>query len=161
MQRSILCLLVIGISLTVAACTRDGTAPDNSTASATTLSWLTNADAAFAAADADDKLVLMDFTGSDWCPPCEVLEAEVFSSAAFAELVDEKFVLLTLDFPRRKTLSEELQQQNAAMAERYEIQAFPTIVVADSEGNELGRTEGYMPGQPDAWLAQIAALTVK
>jgi len=158
MNRLTLCSLLIGISLAVTSCTRDR---GIQTEDAAHLTWRTDAEAALAAARADGKLVLMDFSGSDWCLPCEILEAEVLSGDAFARLAAEKFVLLKLDFPQRTKLSEELQRQNATLAERFGIIAFPTALVADADGNELGRTEGYMPGQADAWLEQISAFAEK
>lgn len=149
--------LLIGFSLAWVACSRDTDGQNETTATAPEPRWHTDAAAALAAAHAEGKLVLMDFTGSDWCPPCKILEAEVFSGDAFARLAADNFVLLKLDFPQRTKLSVELQEQNNALAERYEINAFPTALVADAEGTELGRSEGYMPGKPDAWLEQISS----
>jgi len=144
-----------------AACSPQAGVPNETSVAAPEPVWHTDAAAALTAAHAEGKLVLMDFTGSDWCPPCEILEAEVFSGDVFARLAAEKFVLLKLDFPQRTKLSAELQEQNNALAERYEINAFPTALVADAEGTELGRSEGYRPGQPDAWLGQISSFATR
>lgn len=161
MHRYIAHSLVIGVSLAWAGCARDTEVSSKTSVTAPKPTWHTDAAAALAAARTSGKLVLMDFTGSDWCPPCEILETEVLSGDGFARLAAEKFVLLKLDFPQHTELGEKLQEQNNTLAERYEINAFPTALVTDADGTELGRTEGYMPGQPDAWLEQVSAFAEK
>jgi thiol:disulfide interchange protein len=42
--------------------------------------WLTDLSKAQAKAKTEKKLVLMDFNGSDWCPPCKALRKNVLSS---------------------------------------------------------------------------------
>lgn len=67
--------------------------------------WLTDAAKAQAQAKAEKKLVLLDFTGSDWCGWCIKLNKEVFSKPEFAEYAKKNLVLVEVDFPRRKKLS--------------------------------------------------------
>ena len=74
--------------------------------------WLIDFAKARAEAKAGDKLLLLDFTGSDWCIWCRRLQAEVFSKPEFEEYAKKNLVLMTVDFPRAKPLSAEVRRQN-------------------------------------------------
>jgi len=119
--------------------------------------WLTNYKQAQEQAKTNKKLLLLDFTGSDWCGWCIKLEREVFSRPEFKEYATENLVLLEVDFPRGKRLSATEQSQNEELAERHGVQGFPTIVVLDSEGRKVGEL-GYTPGGPSAFIAQLEKL---
>lgn len=117
--------------------------------------WLTNYDAALAQAKKDQKPLLIDFTGSDWCPPCKMMEKEVFSSSAFQTFAAKNLVLLKADFPKRTPLSAEQQKANEELASKFKIEGFPTLVVMDGNGKELAREVGYQPGGADAVIGWI------
>jgi protein disulfide-isomerase len=59
-----------------------------------------------------------------------------------------------LDFPRGKEQSEELKAQNKALAEKYKIRGFPTIMVLSPEGKLIEKT-GYLRGGPEAYVEHI------
>src|SRR5947209_17010939 len=80
--------------------------------------WLTDFKKAQEAARTTHKPLLIEFTGSDWCPPCIMLRRDVFSSKQFQEYAAKTFVLLELDFPRRKEQPRELTMQNQELAAR-------------------------------------------
>ena len=111
--------------------------------------------AALAQAKKEKKTVLIDFTGSDWCPPCKALNKEVFSTKEFADYAKDKFVLVELDFPRTKTQSPDLKKANQALSEKYRITGFPTVVLLNNDGKELWRKVGYMSGGSKEFLAEI------
>lgn len=117
-------------------------------------SWLTDFQKAQAEAKAGHKLLLVDFTGSDWCIWCMRLEAEVFSKPEFAEFAKDNLVLVRADFPRAKPLSAEVRKQNQELARQFEISSFPTIIVLNSEGKAVGLL-GYMPGGPEPFIAEL------
>jgi thioredoxin-related protein len=119
--------------------------------------WLTSYEQAQQEAKANHKLMLMDFTGSDWCGWCIILEKEVFSKPKFQEYASKNLVLLELDFPRAKPIAAETQAQNERLARQYQIQGFPTIVVLNGNGKQVGEL-GYIPGGPDAFIAQLEKL---
>jgi len=121
------------------------------------LNWLTDLQKAQDEAKAGHKLLLINFTGSDWCPWCIRLEREVFSKPEFESYARGHLVLLMADFPRAKPLSHEVRRQNSKLAERFRIQGFPTIVVLNGEGKEVAEM-GYLPGGPDAFIAQLKKL---
>ena len=119
--------------------------------------WLTDFHQAQEEARAGHKLILINFTGSDWCPWCQVLHAEVFSKPEFEQYAKDNLVLMTADFPRSRALSNEVREQNRALAERYEVDGFPTIVVLNSEGKQVGLL-GYMPGGAEAFINELKKL---
>jgi protein disulfide-isomerase len=119
--------------------------------------WLTSLADAQQQAKARQKLLLLDFTGSDWCGWCIKLDREIFSKPEFKEYANKNLVLLEVDFPQRKQLPPELVAQNERLAVQYRIQGFPTILVLDSEGKPVGAL-GYTPGGPQAFIAELERL---
>jgi len=119
--------------------------------------WLTSLDQAQKEAQAKNRLLLMDFTGSDWCGWCIMLDKEVFSKPEFREYASKNLVLLELDFPRMKKMPPEVIAQNEKLAVKYGIQGFPTVVVFDSSGKPLGAL-GYQAGGPQVFIAELEKL---
>lgn len=121
------------------------------------LQWQTDVPKAQAKAKAEKKLVMLDFTGSDWCGWCIKLSKEVFSQPAFVEYADKNLVAVEVDFPRKKTLSAAQKQANAALARKYNIEGYPTIIVLNSDGKKIGELS-YQPGGPKAFIAALEKL---
>ena len=124
------------------------------------LEWLTDLPKAQAKAKAENKMVMLDFTGSDWCGWCIRLNKEVFSQPEFAEYAKKNLVLVELDFPRSKEQSKELKAQNAKLQAQYKIEGYPTIIVLNSEGKKVGELP-YAPGGPKAFIAELDKLKAK
>lgn len=112
---------------------------------------------AVADADAAGKAVLLDFTGSDWCGWCRRLDEEGFGRKAFKDFAAERLVLMEVDFPRRKTLAEAVAAQNRELAERFGVSGYPTIVLLDEGGKEIGRL-GYMQGGAKTFVRELKRL---
>ena len=89
-----------------------------------------------------------------------MLERQVFSQPEFKDYAAQHLVLLEVDFPRMKELSREQRAANAQLAERYGIEGFPTIVLLDSTGKEIGEL-GYMPGGPKPFIAAVEELRIQ
>jgi len=121
------------------------------------LNWLTDLPKAQAQAKKENKLVMMDFTGSDWCGWCIKLHNEVFSKPEFSEYAKKNLVLVQVDFPRKKEQTTELKAANEALQEKYKIQGYPTIIVLNGEGKKAGEL-GYQPGGPKAFIAELDKL---
>jgi thioredoxin-related protein len=119
--------------------------------------WLTSYEQAQKEAQSKHRLLLMDFTGSDWCGWCIMLDKEVFSKPEFKEYAHKNLVLLELDFPRMKQMPPETVAQNERLAMKYGIQGFPTVVVFDSDGKPLGAL-GYEQGGPQVFIARLEKL---
>ncbi len=120
----------------------------------TTATWGTDFDAAVARAKAEDRKVFMFFTGSDWCGSCQRLQKEILTQPEFSQYASEKLVLLEVDFPQRTPLSEAQKASNQALAQRYRIDGYPTIIVLGSDGNTVGRL-GYQEGGPAPFIEAL------
>ena len=110
--------------------------------------WMTDFDAAKARAAKEDKAVLIDFTGSDWCGYCIKLRRDVFDKDDFTVYAKDKFVLLEIDQPRKIKMPPEKLAANRKLAETYGVDGYPTVLVVDSEGTLMGGFCGY-PGSAD------------
>ena len=118
------------------------------------LVWFENFEQAQAEAARTGHVMLLNFTGSDWCGWCIRLHDEVFSQAAFVDYARANLLLVKLDFPRNRSLSAETKQQNDALAKRFGVRAFPTILLLSPEGKVLGRT-GYKRGGAAKYVAHL------
>ncbi len=116
--------------------------------------WTSDFEAAKTQAAKENKDLLIDFTGSDWCGWCKRLVAEVFKHDAFKEGVGDSFVLVELDYPSKVPQSDALKAQNAELKDRYGIRGYPTIYLTDATGRPYART-GYQRGGPEAYVAHL------
>lgn len=122
--------------------------------------WETDFAKAAAEAKKTSKHMLINFTGSDWCPWCFKLRDEVFATSAFEKYAEKNLVLVEADFPRRKKLSEALAKQNSELAEKYGVPGFPTVIVITPNGELAGRT-GYRPGGGDAYVTHLKEMITR
>ncbi|NID13393.1 thioredoxin family protein [Fibrivirga algicola] len=108
--------------------------------------WQLNMEQAKTEAKTNHKLILLNFSGSDWCGPCIKLKKEVFESDVFLTYADKNLVLVRADFPRSKKnqLSQQQTTHNESLAERYNPEGqFPLTVLIDDSGKELTHWVGY------------------
>ena len=117
--------------------------------------WLTSVPNAQAQAKKENKLVLLDFTGSDWCSWCKKLDAEVFSQKEFADYAGKNLVLVEVDFPSQKKLDAALVKANDALKDKYKISGYPTLIVLKPDGTTVWTQVGYMEGGPQGRHRQI------
>src|SRR5689334_24906708 len=99
--------------------------------------WMTDMNQAQAKAKESHKLIVLNFSGSDWCIPCIRLHKEVFDSESFGKFAETSLVLVNADFPRLKKnqLSKVQTKQNEALADRYNPQGvFPLTLLLDEQG---------------------------
>ena len=126
-------------------------------AMAKNIAWPTNFPAAQAKAKTQKKTLLLAFVGSDWCPWCKKLKAEVFDKPPFMSAVQKQFILVEVDFPHEKKLPDELKEQNARLAKRYGINTYPSILLVKPNGELMAHT-GYRAGGPGNYLELLADL---
>ncbi len=103
------------------------------------------------------KDLLIDFTGSDWCIWCIRLDQEVFAKSEFKAEAPKNFVLVALDFPNQKEQTEAVKKANREAQEKYRIEGFPTVILADAKGEAWART-GYRPDGAGPYLKHLAEL---
>src|SRR5690348_3430865 len=83
--------------------------------------WGTDLEKAKQQAARDHKLVLLNFSGSDWCIPCIKMHDNIFGTASFKDFAGSHLELVNADFPRLKkhALPAEQQKLNEQLAEKY------------------------------------------
>jgi protein disulfide-isomerase len=123
--------------------------------------WQTNFESAQQQAKKENKPLLLDFTGSDWCGYCIRLKKAVWDKPEFDEYAKKNLVLVELDFPNKKKLPAEVKKQNETLRDKYKIEGYPTVVVLDAEGKELGRMEGYEGDNAKAYVSRLEKIIAK
>ena len=131
----------------------DSTPPTATESSA----WITGPDVAFRQATTSRRPLLINFTGSDWCIWCHRVRDEIFIQKHFVDYASGNLVLLEVDSPRQKKLPAELEKQNDALKEKYAVDGYPTLLLLDADGKELGRL-GYMQGGPKTFVRELKRL---
>ncbi len=120
--------------------------------------WIDDQTKALAQAKTDKKLVLMDFTGSDWCGWCMKMDKEVFDTPEFKDYAKDHLVLLELDYPHKKELAAQTKAQNDKLAKQYGVEGFPTLIVVDADGKQVKSFDGYQAGGAKAFIAELEKL---
>ncbi len=119
---------------------------------------MTDFNAAKQTAVKEDKYILLNFSGSDWCAPCIKMKAEVFNSDSFISLAEEQLILVRADFPRLKKnqLFREQVEHNEALAEKYNPSGkFPYTLLLDKKGRILQVWDGYTFGSQFKFVAEL------
>lgn len=101
--------------------------------------WEVNLEKAYSLSKDSGKPILANFTGSDWCGWCKRLDKSVFHHQEFKDWADDNVVLLELDFPRRKKLPADLQQQNRGLQQAFRVSGYPTIWVFYLDKDDNGQ----------------------
>ncbi len=141
-----LALSLILLSAILIGCSKSG-AKDN-------LNWQDNLETALQKAKQENKAVLVNFTGSDWCIWCKRLSNEVFSKSEFEKFADDNLILVKIDFPEKIKQSVETKMYNNQLAQRYNVQGYPTVLLFNSRGEMVLQT-GYQPGGPVNYINQL------
>ena len=125
---------------------------------AQTPGWSIDVDKASKQADSENKDLIMNFTGSDWCGWCIRLRREIFGDEEFQSMAKKSFVLVQLDFPNDKSkMSLKTRKQNAYWHDTLDVQGFPSVYLTDAKGLPYAQT-GYQPGGPERYLEHLADL---
>ena len=117
--------------------------------------WTTDYAAAVKQAKAENKKILLNFTGSDWCVNCGILDKDVFFKPAFARYARSHYVLVLLDFPIKTELPAALVKQNTELEDKYKVINTPTMVLLDANENQVGFEEGYNRKGMDDFLMRL------
>ncbi len=129
----------------------------------TELVWLTNLEEAQAQAKKEGKLILLNFSGSDWCSNCKRLHKTLFESPEFDAYASKNLILLNLDFPAKKKnrLPKEQREYNDKLAEKYNKKGvFPQVFILDSEGKIVGILE-YPQKDAQTYINTLKTIKVK
>jgi thiol:disulfide interchange protein len=155
--------LALAAALALSSCSKEEAAATVNPPAATSehRAWMTNWEEAKAKAKAENKPILINLTGSDWCGWCIKIEKEVFSSKEFQEFAAANVILMEADFPKKKELPAELKAQNDALKKQYLNGGYPTVYLLDAEGNKLSEDIGELEGGTAAYIKTISDLIAK
>ena len=117
--------------------------------------WTSDAPAAQELSKTTGKPLFIQFTGSDWCGWCKLMDGKVFSTAEWADYAKDNLVLLYIDFPRGKQQSDALKAQNDKLAEQYGIGGFPTYIILDAQGKQIGQLGASQDATPQDFIDQV------
>ena len=123
--------------------------------------WQTNFEDAKKSAHEKHELIVLNFSGSDWCIPCIRLHKEIFESDDFKNYAADHLILVNADFPRLKKnqLTKEQVKQNEALADRYNPKGkFPFTLILDADGKVLKTFDGLPDGSSAEFTDQIKAI---
>ena len=123
--------------------------------------WLTDFKEAEKAASDKHQLILLNFSGSDWCGPCMRLKKEIFESIEFSGFAGPNLVLLNADFPRynKNKLSKELLKQNESLADKYNPKGkFPLTLLLNADGKVLKEWDGLPDVTPQQFTQQLKSI---
>ena len=123
--------------------------------------WLTDWEAAKAKSKTENKPILINLTGSDWCGWCIKMEKDIFSQKAFKDFAAENLVLMEADFPKKKEQPAALKKQNAELEKQYLAGGYPTVFLLDAEGKKLSDDLGTLKGGKDEFIAKLKELIAK
>ena len=114
--------------------------------------WLTDYDAALAAAESSGRPVLALFTGSDWCPHCKTLEHNVFGSEIFRNWAEKNVVLLMIDLPQAG-ITQDVRNERSQVCINYGVRTFPSVLLLGPDGRKITAQTGYKGQSAGEWLA--------
>lgn len=122
--------------------------------------WTMDFDAAKALAAEKQLPILLDFSGSDWCGWCKIMEESVFTKPEWQTYAQESLVMVLIDFPNDKSLvPDKYVERNKALKNEYGVRGYPTFVVLDDDGTtELGRLRSGRDKTPASFQEELAAL---
>lgn len=106
----------------------------------------------------EHKFILVNFSGSDWCGPCILMDKEIFKTHSFKIFADSTLIIINADFPRKKKnqLSVKQQELNNAMAETYNPRGiFPFTTLLNENGEILKTWEGFPNISAYQFISQI------
>lgn len=123
--------------------------------------WETDFTTAKKIAKEKHELILLNFSGSDWCGPCILTRRDYFESQVFTTMANENLVLVNADFPRKKKNigTPEQVRKNEELAEMYNKEgSFPLTLLLDADGKIIKTWHGKPETTPEQWTAEIKAI---
>jgi len=100
--------------------------------------WTMDYDAALALAEEENLPLLLNFTGSDWCGWCKLMDGQVFAEEEWQDWAADNLVLVTIDFPSDESIvPEKYKARNDELSETFGVQGYPTYILLASDGETM------------------------
>jgi len=119
--------------------------------------WIEDYELAKRQASQQGKKVLIVFSGSDWCHWCRKMAADTYLQPGFRPAMEDEFVLVYINLPKNPANQQKVEDfgRNQRLSQQFSIRGFPTALVTDSSGRQIGAIPGYIPGGVGAFVSQI------
>lgn len=119
-------------------------------------------DYASAAALAKEKglPILLNFTGSDWCGWCKIMDGNVYAKPEWEAFAAKNLVLVTVDFPKDKTIvPEKYVGRNNELKGKFGVRGYPTYILLDSDGEtKLGQLGAGKEKTPESFIEEVESV---
>jgi len=113
-------------------------------------------EAALTAAVAQERPLLLLFTGSDWSKQSIAFEREILNHSVYQKWAASKVLSMTIDLPRVGITNDE-RQERRTLAAKFSVEAYPMAVFVDKDGNKMGSLT-HDPDGPNSWIKRANAL---
>ncbi|MDB5201410.1 MAG: hypothetical protein JWQ27_819 [Ferruginibacter sp.] len=123
--------------------------------------WQPDFETAKQEASKHHRLILLNFSGSDWCGPCMRMKREIFDADIFSALADSSLAMVNADFPRSKKhqLAANVQKANDQLADKYNPEGkFPFTLLLDAEGHILKSWDGLPDADAVGFTKEVKAI---
>ena len=119
--------------------------------------WTQDFDAAVKLAGDKNKPIFVNFTGSDWCGWCIMMDKKVFAQQEWQDFAKENLLLVTIDFPRDKSIVPgEFKHRNEKLQAKYGVRGFPTFIMLDQDGEtQVGQLGASQDVTPKSFIQQV------
>lgn len=119
--------------------------------------WTMDVEAAKALAKEKNLPLLMNFTGSDWCSWCKLMDKNVFATEAWKNYATQSLVTVFIDFPKDKALvPAKRAEANKALSEKMEVKGYPTYILLAPDGEKrLGKLGASRDATPGSFIQGI------
>tara|TARA_R110000850_G_scaffold114630_2_gene229517 strand:- start:323 stop:1012 length:690 start_codon:yes stop_codon:yes gene_type:complete len=137
------------------------TASEVATSGAEVGKWTMDYEAAAALAKEKKLPMLLNFTGSDWCGWCKLMDKAVYAEDDWKTYAADKLVLVTIDFPQDSSIvPKKFLKQNEELKSKFEVRGYPSYVILDSDGEtKLGQLGAGQGKTPSSFIEEVEGVT--
>ena len=112
-------------------------------------------DQAFSAALESRKPVLLYFSGSDWCLPCQTFSKTIISDSSFKKYADGNLVMIEVDFPQKSSFTKQQVLWNEKLAEEFNPNGiFPYLLLVHADKTVIASLK-YLHFDPQQFIEEI------
>jgi thioredoxin-related protein len=119
--------------------------------------WTMDFDAAKKLAKEKNLPILMNFTGSDWCGWCKLMDKNVFATESWKAYATQNVVAVYIDFPKDKTLvPEKFVDRNKEVSKKFKVRGYPTYILLASDGEkQIGQLGASRSATPESFIKDL------
>ncbi|MCR5413125.1 MAG: thioredoxin family protein [Kiritimatiellae bacterium] len=124
--------------------------------------WTHDVEAAKAYAKDSGRYLFMNFTGSDWCGWCKLMDEHVFAQPGWQAFAEDNLSLAFVDTPRDSSLvPAKYRARNRSLRDEYDVKGFPTYILFAPDGHVAGRLQAARGGTDMGFVTNVVSLIVE